>query len=119
MSTQAPIVPSEGTPKKFSVMAAISAVTGAITYLIYLVPAFTDMSVLTSAILAPISALAAIITGHRAKHLIRKAEGTMSGKKLANAGLIMGYIYIILCILLVVLVVLGVAGLADLVKNAL
>ncbi len=119
MNTQAPIVPSDGAPKKFSIMAAISAITGAITYLIYLVPAFTDMSVLTSAILAPISALAAVITGHRAKHLIRKADGAMSGKKLANTGLALGYVYIALCILVIILVILGVAGLADLINNAL
>jgi hypothetical protein len=113
MSTEAPIVPNGATPKKINLMAIGSSITGALAYLLIFFHSLVDMSFLTAAILAPISALVAIFTGHRAKRLIRRSEETMSGKKLANAGLAMGYIYIGICILIVVLLVLGVAFVAE------
>lgn len=119
MSTQAPIVPSEGTSKKISFFAIGSTLTGALSYLLIFFHNLIDMGFLWAAILAPISALIAIITGIKGKSEIRKADGNMSGKKLANAGLAMGYIYIGICILIVVLLIVGVAGIADYVNNAL
>jgi hypothetical protein len=117
MSTETPITNTELPQKKFSLFAMTSAITGALTYLLYIIPLVSDLSVLWSLILAPISALAAIITGHKGKHEIRKADGAMAGKKLANFGLVLGYLYITLCILFIVLLVLGVAGIANYVGN--
>jgi small-conductance mechanosensitive channel len=53
--------------------------------------------------LAPLSALAAIITGHRGHHQIKLSNGELSGKKLSRAGLILGYLYFAICILLLIL----------------
>jgi len=117
MSTQTPIVPSERTPKKINIMAIGSTITGALAYLLLFFHSLVDMSFLTAAILAPISSIVAIFTGHRAKRLIRRSDETMSGRKLANTGLALGYIYIGICILIVVLLVLGVAFVAENLSN--
>jgi ATP/ADP translocase len=71
MSTQAPIVPSEGTPKKISFFAIGSAITGALSYLLIFFHNLIDMGFLWAAILAPISALIAIIVKLMATCLAR------------------------------------------------
>ena len=43
-------------------------------------------------ILPVIGSITAIITGHMAKHEIRKSGGVVSGGGMATAGLLMGYI---------------------------
>jgi hypothetical protein len=108
MSDQTPVVSSpEPTGKHFSTSALVSTLTGAFTYVIYLLALIFDFSVLWPIILAPISAIAAIISGHKGKREIRQSDSAMSGKKLANAGLAMGYIYIALCIILIILLIMG------------
>jgi hypothetical protein len=98
----------------------VSLVTGALSYLLIFFHSLINMSFLVSAILAPITAIAAIITGHSSKKQIRNAGGEMAGKKMANAGLILGYIYLAICILLLVLAILGlspiISGLGGLFK---
>lgn len=49
-----------------------------------------------------ITAIAAVITGHMAKKEIRTAGGTLSGNGMATAGLILGYINIVVFILAVI-----------------
>lgn len=106
-STPAPIEPVA--PKKgFSLWSVVSVVTGALTYLLILFHSPLKMNFIVAAfILGPISSLAAVISGHKSKHQIRHAEGEMSGKKLANTGLVLGYIYLGFCLLLVVLLIVG------------
>jgi len=58
-----------------------------------------------------IGAIIAIITGHLAKREIRESNGQLSGDGMATAGLILGYINILLvacpCCVIVVLALLG------------
>lgn len=64
--------------------------------------------------LSPITAIVAIVTGHKGKSEIRNSQGAITGKKLANAGLIMGYIYWGLIVLGIILVIaLGAAFYGD------
>lgn len=113
MNTNTPVVPDTQAPKKFSYYALSSSISGALTWLLIFFYRLIDMSLIWAAILAPLAAIVAVITGHKGIREIRKAEGSMSGKKLANTGLILGYLYLGICILLVVLLVLGVAGIAN------
>lgn len=98
---------TEQSKNRFSFYALASTVTGVLSYLLIFFHSLIDMSFLWAAILAPISALIAIITGHRGKREIRKAEGIVTGRKLANTGLILGYIYFAICILLLAAVIFG------------
>jgi hypothetical protein len=109
-------MPSELTPqsqvetpaqKGFSVLALVSTLTGALSYLLIFLHSLVHMRFLVALILAPISALAAIITGHRSHYQIKHSNGELSGIKLARAGLIMGYLYYAICIIALVLVILG------------
>jgi hypothetical protein len=117
MSTNTPVISNEGTPKKFSYYGLSSTISGALAWLLIFFHKLINMSFLWAAVLAPLAAIVAVITGHKGVHEIRKAQGEMSGKKLANAGLIMGYLYIGICILLVVLAILGVAGIVSYVSG--
>jgi len=111
-STPNPIAPAA--PKKgFSLWSVASVVTGALSYLLILFHSPLKMSFLVAAILAPISSLAAVISGHKSKHQIRHAEGEMGGKKLANTGLTLGYIYLGICLLLAVLAIVGVTSIIS------
>ena len=101
--------------KGFSVLALVSTLTGALSYLLVLLHNLVHMSAIVALILAPISALVAIITGHRSHHQIKQSNGELSGIKLSRAGLIMGYLYYALIIIGLVLLVLGAAGLAKLI----
>ena len=63
-------------------------------------------------VLIPIlGAMIAIITGHLAKREIRESNGMLSGDGMATAGLILGYINLLLiacpCCVIVVLALLG------------
>jgi len=101
-----PIAPKKG----FSLLSVASFVTGLLSYLLIFFHTPLKMSFLVAAILAPISALAAVVTGHKSKHQIRHAEGEMSGRKLANTGLVLGYVYLAICVLLVILAIVGVSS---------
>ncbi len=99
--------------KGFSLWSVASLITGALSYLLILFHSPIKMSFLVAAILAPISALAAVITGHKSKNQIRHAEGEMGGKKLANTGLVLGYVYLAICLLLAVLAIVGVTSIVS------
>ena len=52
-----------------------------------------------------LNAIAAVITGHLAKKEIRESNGMLTGSGMATAGLILGWIQIILVILAIVTIV--------------
>ena len=56
----------------------------------------------------------AIITGHMARAEIRRSAGAIDGNGLAIAGLVLGWINVVLCVLAVAAVVLFFGGLAVL-----
>jgi hypothetical protein len=93
------------TSKKFNVSALVSLVSGILSYALLLFHSLIDMKMVLALFLAPITALIAIFTGAHAKRLIRKGNGLVGGKKMANTGLWLGWIYIIGIILLTVLAV--------------
>lgn len=103
---------AEPTPKRMNGSALTSMISGILTYLWLPITALLDISGWFAVILAPISALVAVIAGGKAKRMIRKSEGSLSGKKMANAGLWLGWIFIIGGILttVVVIVIALVAG---------
>ena len=102
----------EPAPKKLNGSALLSMITGILTYLWLPITALLDISGWLAVVLSPISALVAVIAGGKAKRMIRKSEGGLSGKKMANAGLWLGWIFIIGGILttVVVIVIALVAG---------
>ena len=60
-------------------------------------------------ILPVLGSIAAIITGHLANKEIRESNGTLSGKGMATAGLILGYIQLGFVVLIMVIAILGFA----------
>lgn len=101
------------TPKKLNLSALVSLVSGILSYAILFFHSLIDMKLILALFLAPITALLAIFAGSRAKRLIRKSDGLMGGKKMANTGLWLGWIYIIGIILLIVLAVTIFGGLVS------
>ena len=73
-----------------STLAVVSLVTGILGWLI----------------LPLIGSLIAIITGHMAKSKIRESMGQLTGDGLATAGLVLGYLQIVLIVVPVCLIVL-------------
>ncbi len=121
MSSEMPVIPSptDAPEKKTSTLALVSTITGALTYLLPIIFNLADTSALWATLLSPITAIVAIVTGHKGKSEIRNAQGTMSGNKLANAGLIMGYIYIGLIVLGIILVIVLGAAFFGVIKSTL
>ena len=93
------------TPKKLNISALVSLVSGILSYILLFFHSLIDMKLGLALFLAPITALTAIIVGARAKKLIRQSDGLLGGKKMANTGLWLGWIYIIVTLLLIVLAV--------------
>jgi len=93
------------TSKKFNISALVSLVSGILSYALLLFHSLIDMKMVLALFLAPITALIAIFTGAHSKRLIRKGNGLVGGKKMANTGLWLGWIYITGIILLTVLAV--------------
>lgn len=81
-----------------SALAVVSLVSGIVSWLL----------------LPLLGALVAIITGHLARSEIRASQGGLDGDGLAIAGLILGYLQIVLVILTVAAVMLFFGGLAFL-----
>jgi hypothetical protein len=98
--------PETPTQQGFSILALVSTLTGALSYFLILFAKLIHLNYILALILAPISALIAIITGHSSHRQIKLSEGTLGGKKLSRAGLIMGYLYFALGILAIVLIIL-------------
>ena len=61
------------------------------------------LGILSFVIFGPLSSVPAIICGHTAKSNINKSNGKLMGKGMANAGLILGYINILVYLILIVL----------------
>lgn len=89
-----PVVPGPQIPQT-STLAIVSLATGIATWII----------------LPVVGALAAIITGHLAKNEIRSSMGRLTGAGLATAGLILGYLQVLLIVssicVIVILALLG------------
>lgn len=111
------IEPEPKVKKSFSFLAVLSFLTGILAYLIYLLPLLSDLKLIFAMILSPISALVAILTGHKAKKKMRNKEALVKGKGFANTGLLLGYLYIALTILVLVLVVAGASSIIKLVSG--
>ncbi len=71
-----PVIPAYPPVLKECELATISLVTGILAWLF----------------LPIVGSLTAVICGHLAKRQIRESNGTMSGSKMATAGLVLGYI---------------------------
>jgi hypothetical protein len=102
-----------------SIQAIVSFVTGILSYLLIFFHSLIDMGFILALILAPITAVIAIITGHRAKKQIRHADTNMRGTKLASIGLFLGYLYVILAVLVLILALLGLGGLITALRSLL
>jgi amino acid permease len=114
------LIEEQPNPKSsFSIHALLSIVTGILSYLLIFFHSLIDMGFIVAVILAPISAVIAIFTGHKAKRKIRHSEGTIRGSKLAGVGLFLGYLYIIVAVLFVILALLGLGGLVAAIKSLL
>lgn len=103
----------EGTPKNLNFSALLSLLSGIFAYILLFFHSLVQIKTLLALILAPLFALIAIFSGARAKRLIRRRDGLEGGKKMANAGLWLGWIYIILSILLVVLALVIAGGIVS------
>lgn len=101
------------TAKSLNVTALVSMISGILTYAFFLFGRLINIDFVLAAILAPITALTAIITGSIAKRKIRQSDGLLGGKKMANTGLWLGWIYIIICVLVLVLVLAGVSAILS------
>jgi hypothetical protein len=86
------------TSQPTSSLAVISLVAGIVSWLL----------------LPFVAGLAAIICGHMARGEIRRSNGTLEGDGLALAGLVLGWINVVLCVLTVAAIVLFFGGLAVL-----
>ena len=84
------------TTTKTSVAAVWSMVLGVLSFGAYLNPAVSIPANIWDACLSLVVSILAIICGRISKSNIRKSNGTLSGKKIATAGLNLGYINIII-----------------------
>ena len=94
----APPVSPAASSRPTSSLAVISLVAGIVSWLL----------------LPFVAGLAAIICGHMARSEIRRSNGAMEGDGLAIAGLVLGWVNVVLCVLTVAAVVLFFGGLAVL-----
>jgi len=94
--TQQPQAPVSIPPQpQTSTLAIVSLVTGITTWIIIPV----------------VGAIVAIITGHLAKNEIRASMGRLTGAGLATAGLVLGYIQIILIVVpICIIIILALLG---------
>ena len=110
-------VEQPGVTGKVSSSAIVSLATGIFSWLVLFFHGAVDISLIPALIIAPISALLAVIFGSRAKRQIRDGGGAVTGKGMANAGLILGWIYLIVGIILIVLVALGLTAIIGSLGN--
>jgi len=103
--------------KGFSVLALVSTLTGIFSYFLVLLHSVIHMKPLVAMLLAPFSALAAVITGHISHRQIKASDGTLTGIKLSRTGLVLGYLYFALGVLALILVALGAAWLIHLING--
>ncbi|MEO8743468.1 MAG: DUF4190 domain-containing protein [Lysobacteraceae bacterium] len=68
--------------------------------------------ILSWCVLPLIGAVVAVIAGHMAKGEIRHSQGALEGDGLATAGLILGYVHIVVFLLIIIGIFLFFGGLA-------
>jgi hypothetical protein len=114
-------LPAPQTRHRLSIASVISMISGILTHALVIFHSLIDMSLILAIFLAPIAAILAIITGHKATREIKRSDGVLTGRKMAKTGLILGYLYLIICIVLIILAILLfggiVAGLTSLLGN--
>lgn len=86
-------------PTRTSVTAIISLITGILGFV---------------QVLPVIGPIAAIITGHMAKSEIKKSNGMVTGGGMATAGLILGYLMLVIGLCLACIILASVLGLVTL-----
>jgi len=112
------LLEEEPKPKaSVSISAIVSFISGIITYLMLFFHSLIDINFIVAIIVSPVLAMLAVFTGHKAKKQIRNAVGIMHGKKLANIGLFLGYLFLILGILVLILAFLGLGGLVSALRS--
>jgi len=112
MSENPVLPPTPAAPEKGSNgLALASMLTGAFAYFLVLFHTLLHVKGLAALVLAPFSALAAIIMGHIAHRQIKQSNGETGGLGLARAGLIMGYLYFAFGLIALLLLALGAAWL--------
>jgi hypothetical protein len=72
--TESPVTPQTST------LAIVSVIAGVLSWFVFPI----------------IGAIVAVVTGHMAKNEIRQQPGSLSGDGLATAGLILGYLHLVL-----------------------
>ena len=96
--TLPPPVPPNVPTAATSTLAVVSLIAGIVSWLL----------------MPFVAGLAAVICGHMARKEIRNSGGSLAGDGMAIAGLVLGWINVILCVLAVLAVVLFFGGLAVL-----
>ncbi|HWT15651.1 MAG TPA: DUF4190 domain-containing protein [Patescibacteria group bacterium] len=90
------------TPRITSTYATLSLIFGLVAWL-----------------MAPLlGAIVAIVCGHLARSEIRRANGALDGDGMALAGLILGYLQLVLVVVLVIVVAIFFGGLAAFISYA-
>lgn len=69
--------------------------------------------VLSYFLLPFIGAVIAVICGHMARADIRRSQGALDGDGMAMAGLVLGYLHLVLCVLAVLAIFLFLGGVAG------
>jgi hypothetical protein len=90
--------PSPAPSPATSTLAVVSLVAGIVSWLL----------------MPFVAGLAAIVCGHMARGEIKRSNGALEGDGLAIAGLVLGWINVVLCVLAVVAVIVFFGGLAVL-----
>lgn len=118
MSNELPNIPEQPTTQP-SVLSIVSAVSGLITYFWYMITKMVTDNIILPGVLAFITAIVAIVTGHKGLREINRSNGTITGKRWAKTGLILGYIYIGLIVIGIILVIVLGAAIISSVRGAL
>jgi len=103
--------------KKTSSAAIVSLVTGIFSWVVLFFHDAVNVALIPALIIAPISALIAVIFGIRGRHQVRDGGGAVTGKVMANVGMILGWVYLIIGIILLALVILGLTTLIGSLGN--
>jgi hypothetical protein len=118
-TTPEPAAPERAASRRFNPTAAISMLSGIISYALVLLHSLINMRLWVAGVLGLFTAFLAVTTGHRAKRLMRKSDGAIGGRKMAKTGLILGYLYLAVNLLIIVVVVLLLAGVISGFSNLL
>jgi hypothetical protein len=106
--TTPPPLPPQPPPAPPGVSAAVARQTSTLAI------ASLVAGVLSWLLMPFVAGIAAVVCGHMARGEIRRSNGGLEGDGLAVAGLVLGWVNIVLCVLTVLAVVLFFGGLAVL-----